>query len=532
MKRMLRAGIVPLGAAALLWALFMPAADPWTDRMLLDPGLPAFLLALLGVVAAAALAGFAPGRVARWALAAIVLLAAALQLVAALVLAMLDRPLDLYFDLAQMPSLVGLFVHGAGAWRAAAAFALGALALAALSAASFWALGVFARIFAARSGAAVGLALAVLLLSAGVLLRGAGGGFVSFAATDAIADQGRRLTEAASVMSGFDHRYDAALAAPAPAGDLVALAGRDVILVFVESYGTAIFDKPSFRAALAPDLVAFEQQAKKAGYAMASSRLRSPVFGGGSWLAHGTLDSGLKLDPFLDRLLTESGRSNLGRDLVRTGHRAVAVMPGIKNPWPEASFWGFDATYFARDLDYRGPEFGWFDIPDQYTLAQFSSRELGAGHAPLFAEIVLVSSHTPFAPVPPYVEDWHDAGSFKTVPAALWRHVRDAPDWAHLERPYLASIAYDLQTLAGFLARLDGNGLVIVLGDHQPPGLVSPASAPWTVPIHVLSRDPALVAPFERRGYRAGVMPPRDGVKGMESVLGEFLADFSRSGQS
>jgi hypothetical protein len=53
------------------------------------------------------------------------------------------------------------------------------------------------------------------------------------------------------------------------------------------------------------------------------------------------------------------------------------------------------------------------------------------------------------------------------------------------------------------------------------------------VPVHVLSRDPALVAPFARAGYVAGALPPAQGmVKGMESFLGDFLADFSRRGHA
>ena len=76
----------------------------------------------------------------------------------------------------------------------------------------------------------------------------------------------------------------------------------------------------------------------------------------------------------------------------------------------------------------RGPRFGWFDIPDQYTLRRFAAHELTPGHAPLFAQIVLVSSHTPFAPVPPYLADWSDAGAYKTVAAErLDAHLRASP---------------------------------------------------------------------------------------------------------
>ncbi len=443
-----------------------------------------------------------------------------MQFVAATVSGLLDRPLDLYFDLPQVPSLVGLFTQALGPWRAAGAAALAVLGALALVAAIAAAIGACERPLARRGIAIAALGVSAAALAIGILPRGDEA--LSFAATDAIADQGARLVHAAAVMNGLDHRYDAALAAPAPAGDLAALAGHDVFLVFVESYGTVALDDPADRAVITPAPQDFAAAARAAGFGIRSSRLVSPVFGGGSSLAHGTLASGLKLDPFLDRLLVESQRPTLGRLFGAAGHRVVAVMPGIKKPWPEARFWGFAQDYFAADLAYAGPQFGWFDIPDQYTLARFDERELGPGHAPLFAEIVLVSSHTPFAPVPPYLADWRATGAYPAGPAPT------APDLAHLDRPYLDSLAYDFATLGGWLARLPEGALVIILGDHQPPGLVSGATTAWTVPIHVLSRDPALLAPFAKEGYMEGVMPPRPAqVKGMESFLGQFLAEFS-----
>jgi len=521
-----RAGLAAAASSVLLWVLFLPAADFERERLALEWRPSALVLLLAAGLGALALWRVRLGWTARLALAAVLLAAALLQAAQALVLSLLDRPLDLYFDLAHVPSLVGLAAASLGPWQAAGALVFAALAAAALVAAVAWAILAWQDVLAQRRRAVVVLAIAALALG-----QGAGHGLVSFAAADAIADQGRRLAHAGAVLTGLDHSYDAALQAPEPSGDLAALAGRDVFLVFVESYGTAALDEPGLRERVAPALAEFAAAIRHAGYGMVSSRLVSPVFGAGSWLAHGTIESGLKLDPFLDQLLTRSGRATLARDLAVSGHHTVAVMPGIKKPWPESASWGFQRTLFARDLRYDGPAFGWFDIPDQYTLARFTERELGPGHAPLFAEIVLVSSHTPFAPVPPYVADWRGDDPYRGLAQDEWRRIYAEPDWAHLERPYLSSIEYDLKTLAGWLAALPGDGLVIILGDHQPPGIVSGASSPWTVPIHVLSRDPALIAPFARQGYVEGALPPRDShVKGMESFLGDFLAGFSTAG--
>jgi hypothetical protein len=268
---------------------------------------------------------------------------------------------------------------------------------------------------------------------------------------------------------------------------------------------------------------------EQAGYHLVSNRIVSPTFGGGSWLAHGSIDSGLKLDQFLARLVAQTRRNTLARYMTAAGYHTVELAPGLRQPAPEAAFWGFERSYFAADMRYSGPPFGWFEIPDQYTLRQFDATAATPGRAPLFAQIVLVSSHTPFAPVPPYVTDGSDAGAYRSVTQQQWGRIYAPPDWSALGAPYVESIAYDLETLGGWLARREGNALVVILGDHQPPGFISGEKQPWTVPIHVLSRDPDLIAPFAASGYIEGAAPPPAGeLKGMESFLGDFLKAFAK----
>ncbi len=107
------------------------------------------------------------------------------------------------------------------------------------------------------------------------------------------------------------------------------------------------------------------------------------------------------------------------------------------------------------------------------------------------------------------------------------------PDWSRLAPEYLRSLSYDFAVLADWLGRhVQGDGLVILLGDHQPPAVVGGQSQPpSTVPIHVLSRDPDLVAPFIANGYVAGLFPTQTGPHaGMEQFLAHFLAAFDRPG--
>ena len=511
-----------LFGGAMIWFIFLPSfAGP---RFGFDFRPPVALPVALVFVGLIGLGRWRLGFVARWLLALLLLLVALLQFADGGVARILDRPLDLYFDLRHVPNLIGLYLDATG--RVSGSFVILGIALALLVVWALLASGLGAMAEAAwrptmAAGAIVvgliGLMVAVLPL--GVWEPVNRGAATSF---------GRQVAlswREFAVLHGFDHRYDAALAArQREPGQLPGLAGHDVYLVYIESYGTVGLDDPAYRQILAPAFAEFASTVTAADYQLVASRFLSPTYGGGSWLAHGTMASGVKLDQLLSELVVNGNRKSLPRYLSAAGYRTVEVMPGIKDPYPEGVFWGFDAHYYAAELGYTGPEFGWFDVPDQYTLREFAARELKPGHAPLFAQIVLVSSHTPFAPVPPYLADWSDAGAFDTVPKADWPRIYAQPDWNDLDRPYLDSIAYDLKTLGHWLAGLDGAPLVIILGDHQPPDLTRGANGSWTVPVYALSRDAALLKPFIAQGFIAGDEPPAtDHPAGMENFLGAFL---------
>jgi len=62
--------------------------------------------------------------------------------------------------------------------------------------------------------------------------------------------------------------------------------------------------------------------------------------------------------------------------------------------------------------------------------------------------------------------------------------------------------------LAGFLRKTAfQKPVIIVLGDHQPPALVSGRGASWLVPVHVFARDEATIEPFFQAGFARGFEP-------------------------
>ena len=528
-----RAVATLLLGVALLSLLFLPRGIADENRLVLAPRPELEVLLLLALLAFLVLVG--RGLALGWRIAAALLLTlgAVVNLASAAVPSFFERPLDLYLDLRHVPNLIALFVDAAGPVRGWATVLGVALVLVLLPFAIAFLLGLMERALRGRGRAEAVLALALIGCVGALIPAGEDGGYVSARMSREIGQHAVVAWRSYRIMNGAPGPYGVTLNAPEPpASDLAKLRHRDVYLVFFESYGTSVLDDPSFAAQIKPVLADFETSVRDSGYYIVSNRIDSPTFGGGSWLAHGTIASGLKLDELLYQLLLTTKRKTLAKYMEAAGYRTLAIMPGLKSISPGEDFWGFDRTVIARDLKYEGPEFGWFEIPDQWTLKAALEQVDQKPHGPLFTQIVLVSSHTPFAPVPPYLEEWNNVGPYDGIPQSEWDQIYRSPDWWHLEQPYIASVKYDLKALAGWLQRLKGQPLVIILGDHQPPGFVSGEVVPHTVPIHVLSRDDELVLPFADLGYVSGAIPPEQGeVKGMETFLPDFLRLFA-SGRS
>jgi hypothetical protein len=521
----------------LLVALFLPARDAVTHGLTLEWRPSAELAGLLFLVAMAALARpqWALRRGPAVMLGLLVVAAALFNLADAAAPTLLGRDLNLYWDLRHLPSVFGLARGSAGLWSMSGAIGLAFVLLLLGMGGAYW---VWRKVLAAFADKRIAIGATILLglsLDATAFVPDEQRPLATGLGTDVVR-QASAVERAWRSGSGPYAPLPAALAAPGPPrSDLAGLKQQDVYLVYIESYGTTVYDTPEFQAALREPLAQFEAALRGAGYSIASSRLASPTFGGGSWLAHATLASGVRLDdPILYSQLLGSGRKLLPAYFKEAGWRAVDIMPGIKQPSAEAArAWSFDREVYAAELDYRGPPFGWFTIPDQFTIDRATTIRASLGpKPPVFAQIVLVSSHIPFSPVPPYLADWQDCGSFSSVSAAAWDEIYRQPDWTNLAPGYLRSLQYDFAVLGDWLAnRLPGNALVILLGDHQPPARIGGVAREWTVPIHALSRDPELVAPFTAMGYVNGLTPSQSAPpQGMEKFLAGFLAAFDRSG--
>jgi phosphatidylglycerophosphate synthase len=314
---------------------------------------------------------------------------------------------------------------------------------------------------------------------------------------------------------------------------LTGLRGKDVIIAVVESYGQVAVQGTPFSAQVDAVLDAGTRKLNAAGYGERSAFLTSPTFGGISWLAHSTLQSGLWIDSQqrYDQLAA-SNRFTLSQAFKRAGWRTVVDIPSSNPPWPEGQhLYRFDKMYGTANVGYAGPRFSYATMPDQYTLEQFYRRELEpAPRRPVMAEIDLVSSHTPWAPLP-HMVPWSQVGDgsiFDPMPAqgqqprTVWRHASD------VQAAYGQSIRYSLTALISFLRTFhDKNLVMVVYGDHQPSTRVSGTDANHDVPITIIARDPRVLDRISSWGWQDGMLPdPHAAVWPMSSFRNRFLTAF------
>ncbi len=289
------------------------------------------------------------------------------------------------------------------------------------------------------------------------------------------------------------------------------LAGDDLIVTFVESYGAFAFDDTTVAAILEQSRIELAESIVSTGRRSFSAFVTAPTFGGASWLSHASFMTGLNVssNAAYNVLLTQS-RPTLSSILAGSEYRSVALMPGLKNHWPEGAFYGFDAIYGADDLDYAGPSFGWWSIPDQYSLAMLDQLELvQRDRTPVFVFFPTISTHMPFRPTPPYQTDWQRIVSEQPYTQSnLGDYLNALPDYSNLSPDYAAVLDYTYSYWSGYLREsAEREFLLLLIGDHQPPAAVSGEEVRWDVPVHVVTRDSALADRLLESGFVPGLEP-------------------------
>jgi hypothetical protein len=524
-----------IAAAMVLHLLLIqpnhPGAMTWRALFLFPLELPVILLGL---------AAIGTGRVAtalRGALVAALTLIAVLKVADFAMFTAFARGFNPVADLPLAGAGVRLLSGSVGPILATLAVLAALAAIALIAVLTWWATGVWAslapgaRWTRVSAGAAV-FAAAIATADAGNTMRlwslpaePPGAAFTARVGVERVT----MIFDTLAELRVF--RTEAAADRFAGAADLFDLIDRDVLVIFVESYGRTSLDTPYFAEVHRATLQAAEARLADLGLSMRSGLLAAPTKGGQSWLSHATFANGLWVDGQTRYgAMLASGRETLFHLAARSGFHTAAVMPQITLDWPESATMGFETILPAAALGYAGKPFNWVTMPDQFTLAALDRLlRNGQDDRKLFAQVALATSHAPWVPVPELV-DWDEIGDGRVfdemamsgdTPEVVWR------DRDRVREQYRLAIDYSLRTVFDYAARhADNPPLIIVVGDHQAAGFVALDERP-DVPIHIIGPD-HLVAKVAEWGWQPGLIPaPDTPVLPMDRMRGLIVDTFS-----
>jgi phosphatidylglycerophosphate synthase len=532
-------------ALLFVWVALVAPDQP----LLLRPG--AFLrLPLEGFVLIALAVGLPPRgrRAIGWVVGPVLALVVLLKLLNVGFFAAFDRPFDIYQDVSYAgigsetlrDSIGG--PHATMVFVGLAVLIVGLLVVMTLSVRRVVRVAAGHRQWSLRTVAVLG--------AVWILCWAFGAHFVSHAPIASASSAGLVVDEVSALRSDInDHSTFAKQIAQdrfaaTPANRLLTgLRGKDVLLAVVESYGKVAVQGSSFSPQVDAVLNRGTKQLKAAGFSARSGFLTSPTFGGISWLAHSTLQSGVQVNTRRRYAqLTASNRFTLSDAFKRAGWRTVDDVPSNNRFWgPGKTFYHYDRVYDRRDVGYHGPTYAYASMPDQYVFSALQRLELAKRHRrPLFAEIDMVSSHTPWTRIPTLIP-WNKVGDgsiFNRIPV---KHTsRDSLSinaaWAWLQKngsapvraAYSQSIQYSLNTLVSFVKHYGNPNLVLVVyGDHQPWTIVSGQQPSHEIPISIIAKDPSVLKRISGWGWNDGLKPnPGAPVWPMSSFRDRFLSAF------
>ncbi|AHM02990.1 putative membrane protein [Roseibacterium elongatum DSM 19469] len=508
-----------------------PAAMTWAALLVFPLELPAILLGLI------AMPRRGWGRLLRAALVVVLTLIAVLKAADFAMFVALGRGFNPVADLALIEAAFRLSTGAIGLLPSIAAACAALIAVVGVGRALWWATGVWAGI-APPSHMAKGLAVAGILC-AGVAVAEIGHAMGRWTLTlpppgaAFTARVGVERVQMARATLADLRAFEAAAANDPYAGRDTLLRGidRDVLVVFVESYGRTSLDTPFYTDTHLATLRRAQDRLAAQGLSMRSGFLAAPTRGGQSWLSHATFANGLWIaDQTSYGAVLASGRQSLFHLASEAGFRTAAVMPQITLDWPEAALMGFETVLAAEDLGYAGLPFNWVTMPDQFTFAALDRllRD-GRDDRPLFAQLALGSSHAPWVPVPDLVA-WDEIGDgtvFNAMalsgdpPEVVWR------DRDRVRDQYRQAVDYALRVVFDYVARhADTPPLIFVIGDHQAAGFVALDDRP-DVPVHVIGPD-HLVAETALWGWSEGLIPDAETeVRSMADMRNLILDSYS-----
>lgn len=287
----------------------------------------------------------------------------------------------------------------------------------------------------------------------------------------------------------------------------------DIYIIFVESYGSVLYKRPHFTPAYRALLRELIEKFNIEKWHVATALSEAPTWGGGSWLSYTTTLFGMRIDnhpQYLDlRNKYQVERyPSLGATLHDQGYHYVWVSALDENisevGWSKYTrMLAVDELIRYKDMGFVGPRYGWGPAPpDQWVLYWSHEYLKSKTDKPLLFFTITQNSHYPWMPHPELVEDWRTLNQPGPEPAPV------DPETIALDTMranYLNAIDYQLRMLTEWILDVgDENSIFVLIGDHQPPA-VSRRADGWATPVHIISKDAALIDAFAGYGFVSGL---------------------------
>jgi hypothetical protein len=304
-----------------------------------------------------------------------------------------------------------------------------------------------------------------------------------------------------------------------------------VSLLMIEAYGQRLVSDPQLRPVFERLASRVKDRLTASGYSVRTAFSEAPVYGGKSWLSVATVQTGVRVEsPSLyDEMAPRAPRlSTFTAFFKAQGYRTVALLPGnYRDDLPRSDPYARDVMIEFKDLDYHGQFIGYVGVLDQYTLNFFRTRIRPAETGPLMTFYLSISTHHPW-PAMPF------EGGPAWPPLAGWAELPEG-----MGKKYVASVEYEWRCLLELLeAERSPDAVFFIVGDHQPllertmddvRELTAQQSS--NTPVHVISRNPAMVERFAKYGFIPGLVaePGTGGLKheGLSSLfIHEFVGEY------
>jgi phosphoglycerol transferase MdoB-like AlkP superfamily enzyme len=290
----------------------------------------------------------------------------------------------------------------------------------------------------------------------------------------------------------------------------------DVFFIFIESYGSVVYQRQHFTSLYLEVLEALEKSLANDGWSAVSTFSEAPTWGGGSWMSYTSVLFGVLVDQqseydALKKKYSVLEYPNIGRYFSSQGYDYVWVVP-INRRLPEKReendqrFYGADQWISFDSLNYGGPLFGWGPSPpDQFTLG-FIQEFVSRPGQPTFLVYLTQNSHYPWTPLPPVLDDWRELENIDMQDGVLDDAQKKSLSLGKSRRNYLQAVDNTLDALDEFISSLEKeNSVIVLIGDHQPP-TVSRREDGYGTMVHIISQDVDLLASFHEHGFVDGLI--------------------------